>query len=149
MCVGYELLALTRCMLLVPVVIPALYSSFPERNPERITSALVAVRYLHCIRSPSVPGRGLGLSPIHHLVIMRLPIPVQALLCLALALPVLSHEHGDEVSEADGRLPVDRILWIHIFLQAAVWGVLLPVGMVLGLSRSRWHVPLQVCSTYS
>jgi len=39
--------------------------------------------------------------------------------------------------------PVDAILWIHIFLQAIVWGVLFPVGMVLGMSRSRWHVPLQ------
>ncbi|TDL22247.1 hypothetical protein BD410DRAFT_788981 [Rickenella mellea] len=28
-------------------------------------------------------------------------------------------------------------------VQAAVWGVLFPVGMVLGITRSRWHVPLQ------
>ncbi|KAK1225866.1 hypothetical protein PQX77_011176 [Marasmius sp. AFHP31] len=39
--------------------------------------------------------------------------------------------------------PIDAVLWIHIFLQAFVWGVLFPVGMVLGLSKSRWHVPLQ------
>jgi len=30
-----------------------------------------------------------------------------------------------------------------MFLQAAVWGILFPIGMVLGISRSRWHVPLQ------
>ncbi|KAF8840401.1 hypothetical protein BDN67DRAFT_968591 [Paxillus ammoniavirescens] len=28
-------------------------------------------------------------------------------------------------------------------LQAIVWGVLFPIGMVLGLTRSLWHVPLQ------
>jgi hypothetical protein len=65
------------------------------------------------------------------------------LLCLA-ATPVLAHEHQDDVSEEELNAPVDAILWIHMFLQAAVWGFLFPVGMVLGLSRSRWHVPLQV-----
>ncbi|KAI0065516.1 hypothetical protein BV25DRAFT_1821953 [Artomyces pyxidatus] len=30
-----------------------------------------------------------------------------------------------------------------MFLQAAIWGILFPVGMVLGMTRSRWHVPLQ------
>ncbi|PFH48652.1 hypothetical protein AMATHDRAFT_196247 [Amanita thiersii Skay4041] len=56
---------------------------------------------------------------------------------------VLGHKHHDEVSEEDANAPVDSILWIHMFLQAAVWGLLFPIGMVLGLSRSRWHVPLQ------
>ncbi|KAJ6547860.1 hypothetical protein B0H10DRAFT_2130623 [Mycena sp. CBHHK59/15] len=54
-----------------------------------------------------------------------------------------AHEHHDELSEAEVNTPVDSILWIHIFLQAAVWGVLFPIGMVLGITRSRWHVPLQ------
>ncbi|KAJ6624716.1 hypothetical protein B0H10DRAFT_2005790, partial [Mycena sp. CBHHK59/15] len=54
-----------------------------------------------------------------------------------------AHEHHDELSEAELNTPVDSILWIHIFLQAAVWGVLFPIGMVLGITRSRWHVPLQ------
>src|SRR6266478_3028840 len=65
------------------------------------------------------------------------------LLCLA-ATPALTHEHDDDVSEEDMNAPVDAILWIHMFLQAAVWGFLFPIGMVLGLTRSRWHVPLQV-----
>jgi len=65
------------------------------------------------------------------------------LLCLA-ATPALAHEHDDEASEEDLNAPVDAILWIHIFLQVTVWGFLFPIGMVLGLSRSRWHVPLQV-----
>ncbi|RPD58978.1 hypothetical protein L226DRAFT_465771 [Lentinus tigrinus ALCF2SS1-7] len=56
---------------------------------------------------------------------------------------VLAHKHHDELTEEQKNAPVDTILWLHIFLQAAVWGVLFPTGMVLGLSRSRWHVPLQ------
>ncbi|KAJ7089836.1 hypothetical protein B0H15DRAFT_839435 [Mycena belliarum] len=56
---------------------------------------------------------------------------------------VSAHEHHDELSEVEANKPTDSILWIHICLQAAVWGVLFPVGMVLGITRSRWHVPLQ------
>ena len=67
------------------------------------------------------------------------------LLCLA-ATPALAHEHHDEITEEEANAPVDAILWIHMLLQAAVWGFLFPTGMVLGLSRSRWHVPLQVRS---
>ncbi|KAK7686341.1 hypothetical protein QCA50_010565 [Cerrena zonata] len=62
---------------------------------------------------------------------------------LALIIPVLAHKHHDELTEEQASAPVDSILWIHIFLQATVWGILFPIGMVLGLSRSRWHVPLQ------
>lgn len=60
---------------------------------------------------------------------------------------VVAHEHHDEVTEEEEQAPIDTILWLHIFLQAAVWGILFPIGMVLGLSRSRWHVPLQVRKT--
>ncbi|KAF9525129.1 hypothetical protein CPB83DRAFT_860057 [Crepidotus variabilis] len=56
---------------------------------------------------------------------------------------VVAHEHHDEVTEEEEHAPIDTILWLHIFLQAAVWGILFPIGMVLGLSRSRWHIPLQ------
>ena len=63
---------------------------------------------------------------------------------LSFALAVAAHEHHDELSEEAANAPVDTILWIHIFLQAAVWGVLFPIGMVFGITRSRWHVPLQV-----
>lgn len=64
-----------------------------------------------------------------------------ASLCLQVA---VAHKHHDQLTEEEANGPVDAILWIHIFLQAAVWGILFPIGMVLGLSRSRWHVPLQV-----
>ena len=66
------------------------------------------------------------------------------LLLFLAATPALAHEHEDEISEEEANAPVDAILWIHMFLQVAVWGFLFPIGMVLGLSRSRWHVPLQV-----
>jgi hypothetical protein len=59
---------------------------------------------------------------------------------------VVAHPHHDELTEEQSNAPTDTILWIHILLQAAVWGILFPVGMVLGITRSRWHVPLQVCT---
>ncbi|KZT69285.1 hypothetical protein DAEQUDRAFT_726869 [Daedalea quercina L-15889] len=62
---------------------------------------------------------------------------------LALVLPALAHEHHDELTEEQANAPIDAILWLHICVQALVWGVLFPTGMILGLSRSRWHVPLQ------
>ncbi|KAL0953984.1 hypothetical protein HGRIS_005142 [Hohenbuehelia grisea] len=65
-------------------------------------------------------------------------------LALLLFIPfVCAHKHHDQLTEEQAKAPVDAILWIHIFLQAAIWGVLFPIGMVLGITRSRWHVPLQ------
>lgn len=75
---------------------------------------------------------------------MGVSMRASILVALSSALLVAAHEHHDELSEEEANAPVDAILWIHIFLQAAVWGILFPIGMVLGLSRSRWHVPLQV-----
>jgi hypothetical protein len=68
------------------------------------------------------------------------------ILTLSLIQLTISHSHKDVLTEEEINTPVDAILWIHIFLQAAVWGVIFPIGMVLGLTRSRWHVPLQVCT---
>ena len=83
-------------------------------------------------------------TSLGRLCTMRLSMRASALVALSCALLVAAHEHHDELSEEEANAPVDAILWIHIFLQAAVWGILFPIGMVLGLSRSRWHVPLQV-----
>ena len=66
------------------------------------------------------------------------------ILSLSLIQLSFAHSHGDVITEEEANLPVDTILWIHIFLQVAVWGVIFPIGMVLGLTKSRWHVPLQV-----
>jgi len=57
---------------------------------------------------------------------------------------VLAHDHYDELTEEQVNAPIDSVLWAHIFLQVVVWGILFPIGMVLGITRSRWHVPLQV-----
>ncbi|GHJ84286.1 hypothetical protein NliqN6_0688 [Naganishia liquefaciens] len=54
----------------------------------------------------------------------------------------VAHEHHT-VEEIDLGEPIDAILWIHMILQIGVWGFLFPIGMVLGLSKSRWHVPVQ------
>ncbi|KNZ78841.1 Protein YTP1 [Termitomyces sp. J132] len=65
------------------------------------------------------------------------------LLAVAVFQPVVAHEHHDEMTEEEANAPTDAILWIHILLQAAIWGILFPIGMILGITRSRWHVPLQ------
>ncbi|TAQ90816.1 hypothetical protein B7494_g875 [Chlorociboria aeruginascens] len=46
--------------------------------------------------------------------------------------------------EAMSADPIDSILWIHILLQMLAFGIIFPTGMVLGIVRNRWHVPLQV-----
>lgn len=66
------------------------------------------------------------------------------ILLLALAGIALAHKHHNDLTEEEINAPVDTILWIHIFLQVVVWGFLFPIGMVLGITRSKWHVPLQV-----
>ena len=68
----------------------------------------------------------------------------RATLGLSLIQLTLAHSHSDVLTEEELNLPVDAILWIHIVLQATVWGVIFPIGMVLGITRSRWHIPLQV-----
>jgi hypothetical protein len=68
----------------------------------------------------------------------------RAILSLSLIQLTLAHSHKDVLTEEEMNSPVDALLWIHIILQATVWGVIFPIGMVLGITRSRWHVPLQV-----
>ncbi|KAG9313187.1 hypothetical protein JVU11DRAFT_6644 [Chiua virens] len=70
-------------------------------------------------------------------------LPLTLFLIAANSIPAYAHEHHDDVSEEQLHAPIDTILFLHMGLQAIVWGVLFPIGMVLGLSRSRWHVPLQ------
>lgn len=71
------------------------------------------------------------------------PLPIAL---LWLAGQALAHEHhSDEIPEGEGvsAEPLDTILWIHIFIQIAAFGIIFPTGMVLGMVRSRWHVPIQ------
>ncbi|MCJ1248271.1 hypothetical protein MMC30_005488 [Trapelia coarctata] len=69
-----------------------------------------------------------------------------ALLCLLSLRLVAAHEHHDDnipEGHAISPDPIDGILWIHIFTQIVAFGLIFPMGMVLGIVRSRWHVPLQ------
>ncbi|CRG88587.1 Protein YTP1 [Talaromyces islandicus] len=75
----------------------------------------------------------------------------RSLLALAATLAVQVSAHGDHehVPEGEGisEDPIDSVLWIHIFIMGAAFGVIFPFGMVLGIIRSRWHVPVQVVGT--
>ncbi|KAI0471030.1 hypothetical protein GGR56DRAFT_658670 [Xylariaceae sp. FL0804] len=81
----------------------------------------------------------------------RLPWTTLSVLLVAAVLPVAhAHEHDTsniEEGETISPDPIDTTLWIHIFVQMAAWGVIFPVGMVLGIVKSRWHVPVQVLGT--
>ncbi|KAJ6021580.1 Protein YTP1 [Penicillium herquei] len=50
---------------------------------------------------------------------------------------------GETISED----PIDSILWIHMILMGFAFGIIFPLGMVLGIVRSRWHVPVQIVGT--
>ena len=75
----------------------------------------------------------------------RPSLPILPLLALlpTFALAHGGHEHVPEGS-AISHDPIDSTLWAHMLIQCLGWGLVLPVGMVLGLVRSRWHVPVQV-----
>ncbi|KAI5287144.1 hypothetical protein KEM52_001725, partial [Ascosphaera acerosa] len=70
---------------------------------------------------------------------------------LVLALAGLALAHGDHshVPEGEGvsKEPMDAILWTHIILMGFAFGIVFPLGMVLGIVRSRWHVPLQTAGS--
>lgn len=77
------------------------------------------------------------------MMVTKMHLPLSLLLIAAQSIPAYAHEHHD-VSEEQLHAPIDAILYLHMGLQALVWGVLFPIGMVFGLTRSRWHVHLQV-----
>jgi hypothetical protein len=70
---------------------------------------------------------------------------------VALLAPVTqAHEHDtSQIPEGEtiSLEPLDTILWIHILIQMLAYGVIFPVGMVLGMTKNRWHVPTQVVGT--
>jgi len=66
------------------------------------------------------------------------------LFLVALPSNIAAHEHGEHLTEAEMSEPIDTILWLHMAVQITVWGIIFPVGMILGITRSRWHVPLQL-----
>lgn len=70
--------------------------------------------------------------------------PILSLLLLA----ALASAHGGHDKVPEGHAispePIDSTLWAHILIQSLAWGILFPTGMVLGMVRSRWHVPVQI-----
>ncbi|EEH36166.1 hypothetical protein PAAG_00489 [Paracoccidioides lutzii Pb01] len=59
--------------------------------------------------------------------------------------------HGDHSKLPEGEVisgdPIDAVLWLHMILMTVAFGLIFPTGMVLGIIRSRWHVPVQIVST--
>ncbi|KAF3915482.1 hypothetical protein ABW21_db0201694 [Orbilia brochopaga] len=43
--------------------------------------------------------------------------------------------------------PLDSLLWLHILLMTTAFGIMYPLGMVFGLVRNRFHVPVQIAAT--
>lgn len=70
---------------------------------------------------------------------------------LALLLARTASAHGGHAELPEGEVitddPIDSVLWIHMILMGITFGVIFPLGMVLGIVRSRWHVPVQVIGT--
>ncbi|PLW09907.1 hypothetical protein PCANC_21534 [Puccinia coronata f. sp. avenae] len=58
---------------------------------------------------------------------------------------VAGHEHHPTEPPPSGSLPISppSLVVVHILLQLLTWGILLPIGVVLGLARSRLHAPVQ------
>jgi hypothetical protein len=54
------------------------------------------------------------------------------------------HEHHHTAEQIDTALPRGNLIFVHAGLQALAWGLVFPIGMALGLKKSRWHVPVQV-----
>ncbi|KAL1296516.1 hypothetical protein AAFC00_000025 [Neodothiora populina] len=78
----------------------------------------------------------------------------RSLSCLStlavLATTARAHGHHPETipeGSAISAEPIDSILWIHILIQMVAWGIVFPAGMVLGIVRSRLHVPVQIFGT--
>jgi len=124
-------------------------------NLARDCRAGITRRDRHCLQAlphrrwrgaKFAPSRiGCSSAPLSHIIVVMGRHTHHLLLLFFLILHTArAHKHHDELTEEEANAPVDSILWIHIFLQATVWGILFPIGMVFGLSRSRWHVPLQV-----
>ncbi|GES66937.1 integral membrane protein [Aspergillus terreus] len=75
--------------------------------------------------------------------------PRGVLAALLLVSPALAHGGHENVPEgaAISEDPIDSTLWVHMILMGLSFGIIFPLGMVLGIVRSRWHVPLQIVGT--
>ncbi|KAJ1799258.1 hypothetical protein LPJ59_001960 [Coemansia sp. RSA 2399] len=72
------------------------------------------------------------------------PVPLLLLLLLASAVPsALAHDHHDADMNFDTGESMGGVLKAHIVLMSIAFGALFPVGLVLGLRKNKWHVPVQ------
>ncbi|KAJ2484525.1 hypothetical protein IWW47_005665, partial [Coemansia sp. RSA 2052] len=62
---------------------------------------------------------------------------------LACALVVRGHNHHAVNMNFDMGEPIDGVLKAHIVLMSIAFGAFFPIGMVLGLRKHKWHVPVQ------
>ncbi|SGY21349.1 BQ5605_C016g08226 [Microbotryum silenes-dioicae] len=65
---------------------------------------------------------------------------------------VKRHEHHDDdygpyEQNFMNEEPLDSMMRWHIGIQTVCWGFLFPLGMVLGLTKSKFHAPLQVLTS--
>ncbi|KAJ1732255.1 hypothetical protein LPJ61_002137 [Coemansia biformis] len=65
----------------------------------------------------------------------------------ASAQTVQAHDHHGANLNFDTGEPIGGALKAHILLMSVAFGVLFPVGLVLGLRRHKWHVPVQATGT--
>ncbi|ODN83267.1 hypothetical protein L202_01438 [Cryptococcus amylolentus CBS 6039] len=69
------------------------------------------------------------------------------LLALAASAHYASAHAHHNATEIDTSVPYDARIYIHMTLQSFLWTIAFPIGMVLGLSKSKYHVPLQSVNT--
>ncbi|KAH6658236.1 hypothetical protein BKA67DRAFT_591315 [Truncatella angustata] len=78
-------------------------------------------------------------------------LSIPTTLLLAATLPMASGHDHDSTNIPEGETisidPIDTTLWIHILIQTSAWGIIFPIGMVLGIAKNRWHVPVQALGT--
>ncbi|KAJ2748574.1 hypothetical protein GGI19_006056, partial [Coemansia pectinata] len=68
---------------------------------------------------------------------------LRAVILLLCALVVHGHNHHAANMNFDMGEPIDGVLKAHIILMSIAFGALFPIGMVLGLRKNKWHVPVQ------
>ncbi|KAF3938688.1 hypothetical protein ABW19_dt0207926 [Dactylella cylindrospora] len=88
------------------------------------------------------------MSPTPH---RHLPLSLPLLgSLLVLVKPSTAHDHSNDAIPEGSHTspePIDAVLWLHILCMISSFGILYPVGMVLGIVRNRFHVPVQILST--
>ena len=77
----------------------------------------------------------------------RLSVSISALFFATIAQAHGGHHDNIPEGSIISPDPIDAILWTHILLMILAFGIIFPIGIVLGIVHSRWHVPLQILGT--